>query len=117
MSMVTIRRTQLKYYTAALLVIMAAILTLGIRPYFEGRAPLFIFTLAVLFAAGYGGTGPGLLATALSLGIAVMLFRDHVLVMAQSSLSLFGMLSLAVSIVLGRLHHVNQLLSRTQSEL
>ena len=77
MSVIGDRRQQLKHYTvSALFVIVAAVLTLAIRPYFDGKAPLFFFTIAVLFAAGYGGVGPGLLATALSLGIALLLFQD-----------------------------------------
>jgi signal transduction histidine kinase len=113
-------RQPLKHYgVSALFVIAAAVLTLAIRPYFDGKAPLFFFTLAVLLAAGYGGAGPGFLATALSFGIALLLFRDHIIVpvLAHSSLTFFAVIGVAVSIVLGRLHHINQALARTRDEL
>src|SRR5213076_792658 len=89
-SVIAYRRQHFKHYSvSALLVLAATVLTLAIRPYFDGKAPLFFFTLAVLFAAGYGGAGPGFLATAFSFGIALLLFRDHivVLVLAHSSLT------------------------------
>jgi hypothetical protein len=81
------RRQQLKHFSvSALLVITAAVLTLTIRRYFDGKAPLFFFTLAVLFAAGYGGAGPGF-ATALSFGVALLLFRDQIVVPVRTDQS------------------------------
>src|SRR5438128_745154 len=77
------------------LVCAASILTLAVRPLFDGKSPLLFFTIAVLLAAGYGGTLQGLFATALSIGIILSLFRDHIMVLAltQSSLTLFAVLA------------------------
>src|SRR5438034_10783013 len=90
------------------LVCAASILTIAVRPLFDGKSPLLFFTIAVLLAAGYGGTRQGLLATVLSLGVALSLFRDHilVLVLAHSSLSLFAILVVAISVVLGKLRQI-----------
>ena len=52
--------------TAALLVLHAAL-----QPWLQDRAPFLIFLPAVLLAGGLGGFGPGLLATALGLGLGV----------------------------------------------
>jgi signal transduction histidine kinase len=108
-----------QYVVSVLLVCTASILTLAVRPWFDGKSPLLFFTLAVLFAAGYGGAAQGLLATALSLAVALSFSREHalVLVMAQSSFVLFAVLGVAVSIVLGKLHHTNKELTRTKDEL
>ena len=45
----------------------------GLHPWLGDRAAFLIFIPAVLCAAGFGGLGPGLLATALSLGFGLML--------------------------------------------
>jgi two-component system sensor kinase FixL len=45
----------------------------GLHPWLEDRGSFLIFVPAVLFAAGFGGLGPGLLATALSLALSVLL--------------------------------------------
>ena len=108
-----------RFVVSILLVLLASILTLAIRPLFDGKSPLLFFTIAVLLAAGYGGALQGLLATALSLGIALTLFRDHILVLAlaHSSLALFAVLGVAVSVVLGKLRHMTDAQSRTRDEL
>jgi two-component system sensor kinase FixL len=45
----------------------------GLHPWLEDRGSFLIFILAVLFAAGFGGLGPGLLATSLSVALGVLL--------------------------------------------
>jgi len=104
---------------SALLVGVASGLTIAIQPLFDGRAPLLFFTIAVILAAGSGGTAQGLLATGLSLGVALALFHDRIvmLVLAQSSLTLFAVLGVVVSIVLGKLNRANQALSQSRDEL
>ena len=44
----------------------------GLQPWLEDRGFFLIFIPATLFAAGFGGVGPGLLATALSVAIALL---------------------------------------------
>lgn len=102
-----------------LLVCAAGVLTLAARPFFDGKAPLLFFTLAVLLTAGYGGTVQGVLATGLSIGAALLLFRDHlvVLVLAYSSLTLFGVVGVAASLVLGKLLQANAALSKANVAL
>ena len=80
---------------------------------------MVFFTIAVLLATGYGGTIQGLLSTALSLGVVLLFFREHalVLVLATSSLTLFAVLGVAASIILGRLYHTTEVLSQTRDEL
>jgi len=45
----------------------------GLHPWLEDRGSFLVFIPAILFAAGFGGAGPGLLATALSVAIGVLL--------------------------------------------
>jgi two-component system, LuxR family, sensor kinase FixL len=45
----------------------------GLHPWLQDRGSFLIFIPAALFAAGFGGVGPGLLATALSVAIGVLL--------------------------------------------
>jgi two-component system sensor kinase FixL len=48
----------------------------SLLPWFEDRGFFLIFIPAVLFAAGIGGLGPGLLATALSVALGILLVGD-----------------------------------------
>jgi signal transduction histidine kinase len=112
-----LQRSNLKHYlVSALGVAVAAVLTLAIRPFFGGKAPLFFFTIVVILSASYGGLGTGLLATALSIGIVVSVFREHVLVMAHSSLALFALIGVVASVFIERLHRVNAALARSKIE-
>jgi two-component system sensor kinase FixL len=45
----------------------------GLHPWLEDRGFFLILIPAVLLAAGFGGLGPGLLATALSVALGVLL--------------------------------------------
>ena len=45
----------------------------SLHPRLEDRGSFLIFVPAVLFAAGFGGLGPGLLATALSVALGILL--------------------------------------------
>lgn len=108
-----------RYIVSAVLVAAATLLTLAVRRWFDGNAPLLFFTIAVLLAAGYGGVRQGLLATALSLAAALTFFREHVpvLVLANYSLTLFAGLGVALSVIIGRLRQANEALSQTRDEL
>jgi two-component system sensor kinase FixL len=63
----------LHYWTAAASVGLLLLLAWGLHPWLQDRASFLIFFPAVLIAAGFGGLGPGLLATALSLIFGVLL--------------------------------------------
>ena len=56
------------YWAAAGAVGFSLLLAWGLHPWLEDRGAFLIFIPAVLFASGFGGLGPGLMATALSLG-------------------------------------------------
>ena len=45
----------------------------GLHPWLKDRGSFLIFIPAVLFAAGFGGLGPGLLAAALSVALGILL--------------------------------------------
>ena len=59
--------TSLAHYAAAIgVVVLLLSVAWGLHPVLHGRASFLIFIPGVLVAAGFGGIGPGLLATALS---------------------------------------------------
>ena len=59
------------YAVAAAAIVLALILRLLLEPVLQDRAPLLVFTPAVMVAAWFGGFGPGLLATALATVLAI----------------------------------------------
>lgn len=62
------------HYGAAVgAVLLLVLLAWGLHPWLEGRASFLIFIPGVLVAAGFGGLGPGLLATALSVALGAFL--------------------------------------------
>ncbi len=115
-----LHETRLKRCAASILLVSAAsVLSIAARPLFSGKSPLAFFILAVLCATAYNGAAQGLLATALSLGIAGFFFgRDlFVLPLAQYTLTLFAAIGVAISIVIGRFRLLNQQLSEARDEL
>ena len=111
------RRDMKRYGISVLSVIVATIVTLAAEPMFGGKAPLFFFTVAVILSAAYG-LGPGLFATALSVGSVLLLFNEiFTLVLANSSLILFAIVGIGISIGMGRLHKTNAALLRAKEEL
>jgi two-component system, LuxR family, sensor kinase FixL len=61
------------YWAAVAAVGIWLMLAWGLHPWLEDRGFFLILIPAVLFAAGFGGLGPGLLATALSVALGVLL--------------------------------------------
>ena len=61
------------YWAAPAAVGLMLLLGWGLHPWLQDRAAFVIFIPAVLIAAGFGGLGPGLLATALSVVLGVLL--------------------------------------------
>ena len=64
------------YWAAVAAVALQVMLAWGLYPWLQGQASFLILIPAVLFAAGLGGIGPGLLATALSVVLGSLL-RGH----------------------------------------
>ena len=58
------------YWLAVVAVAALLLLRLGLGPLLHGHGAFLLFIPAILLAAGLGGLGPGLLATALSLVLA-----------------------------------------------
>src|SRR5947209_611876 len=93
-----------RYLAMAILVVAAAVLTMLIAPLFGGKAPLFLFTLAVILSAGYGGLGPGLAATALGTLLVMLIFGDQVVVLVtRAGMPLFAAIGVVISAVMERL--------------
>ncbi|MGZ8416323.1 MAG: PAS domain-containing sensor histidine kinase [Methyloceanibacter sp.] len=61
------------YWAAAAATSVLLMLAWGLHPWLEDRGSFLIFIPAVFFAAGFGGLGPGLLATALSVALGILL--------------------------------------------
>jgi PAS domain S-box-containing protein len=67
--------TQTQRYGIAIVgVILATLLRLALDPLLGPNLPLFLFVFPIIVVAWYGGLGPGLLATALSLVVGDYLF-------------------------------------------
>jgi len=113
-------RSQLKRYgTSIFLVCAAVVATIAIQPLFGGRAPLTAFTVAVILSASYGGLGPGLLATALSVAIVKLKFENSVFTLfrVQSTLGLFTFIGVAVTLVIERFRRANAQLEQAKDRL
>ena len=104
-----------------LLVGVAIPLTFAIRPVFGGKAPLTFFIIAVLLSAAYDGLWAGVFTTLVGVVIVGWLFQESVFLLArsQSSLVLFAVLGVAISVIMQVLHRTNAKLAaaRTQLEL
>jgi signal transduction histidine kinase len=115
-----LQRSDVKRYLVSVLsVITAAILTLAIEPFFDGKAPLFFLTIAVILSAAFGGMGAGLVATTLSVGVVLSVLRNKIfiLVLAHSSLALFAVVGIAISVFIGKLRTMNTALIQARDEL
>jgi two-component system cell cycle sensor histidine kinase/response regulator CckA len=114
------RRADLKrYFVSVLFVFAATVLTIAIKPFFAGRAPLAFFVIAVILASASGGVGTGLLATGLGLATAGLLFQGHLfaLMTARSSLIPFAVIGVAITVVIGKLRGLNSALIRARDDL
>src|SRR5580658_164543 len=103
------RSTVIRYFVSILVPLVALAATIAAKPMFGGKAPLTFFTLGVVAAAAFGGGGPGLTATILSVALVRFLFPDAIfgLLLAQSSLVSFAVLGIAVSVVLEKYRRAN----------
>ena len=107
------------YVLALLLVLVAVLVEILIRPLFEGRVPLTIFTFAVTLAASYGGVGPGILATAVTTIVVEMLFANSfvTLLPGQPNLWLFVAAGVGISIIVDFLRRRNLALADAKQQL
>src|SRR5580698_495087 len=113
------RSTVVRYAVSIALVLFALALTILTKPLFGGKAPLTFFTLGVIAAAAFGGFGPGMLNTLLSVAIVRFLFPDKIfsLLLAQSSLLSFAALGVVVSVVLEKFRGTNAELQQAKAHL
>src|SRR6185295_15600330 len=58
------RSTSLRYSVAVLALVFATLIRFPLQPFLGHSVPFLLYFPAVLFAAWYGGLGPGLLVTA-----------------------------------------------------
>jgi signal transduction histidine kinase len=99
--------------------VTAAVLTLAVEPVFHGKAPLFFFILAMIFASAYGGVGAGLFATGVGVAIALSFFQTEILVLSvpHSSVIVLAALGVGTALILGHLHKKNAALFRANEGL
>ena len=97
----------------------ASLVTAAINPWFVGRSPLIFFVIAIAASAGYGGIGPGLLATGLNLVVVLLFFQPQVVMLTLSHATpvLFVCLGIGLSLMMGRLQRTNMMLARTKERL
>src|SRR4029079_6058034 len=85
------------YWAAVAVVVISLMLAWGLHPWLGGRGSFLIFIPAVLFA-GFGGLGPGLLATALSVTLGVLLVgRGHLTQPAVLETIIFAIVGVGIS--------------------
>ena len=99
-----------RYGIAVLSVSIAAAIHLALEPIFREVTPLIILMFAVILTSWYGGLGPGLLATVLSLLIGDFLFLEPKYSILRYSeptdlirISFFGFMGSVVSLVISKL--------------
>jgi signal transduction histidine kinase len=117
----TQRSAPARYAVAILLVASAAALRHLVDPLSTTEAPLMLFMLPVTGAAWFGGAGPGILATALSVLVAVYRFMEpsysfHL--MHQSlwmAIGGFVIEGTAISLFLSHLHRVVRLARQSEA--
>lgn len=86
------------YWAAVGAVMLLFLLAWALHPWLTDRGAFVIFIPAVLIAAGFGGIGPGLLATALGAGLGLLLASEGSLAPAELiEASLFALVGLGIS--------------------
>jgi signal transduction histidine kinase len=117
-----LRSTVSRYGLALLVVALALLLRWAFWPVLGPELPFLFFWPAVMIAARYGGLGPGLLVTALS-----VLAEDFFLIQPGSvgtgssreliGMALFGLLGALLSVLADRLRRARQLADSHAEEL
>ena len=95
----SILATSRTHYWAAAVVVRSCSCWPGVlHPWLGDRGSFLIFIPAVLFAAGFGGLGPGLLATTLSVALGVLLVgRGHLTQPALLETIIFAVVGVGIS--------------------
>jgi signal transduction histidine kinase len=90
-----------EYFLSAVLALSAVALTAALRDFFGGSAVLPLVTVAITLAASFGGLGPGILTTTLSVICLGFLFERSWFVAGtnEPSLWLVGGLGVAISLI------------------
>ncbi len=91
----------LGYGIAVAATTLVLVVRLLLNPVLGGDAPLLAFVLAVMLAARYGGLGPGLLATLLSVLVGIYFFLPPYYVFAVPSKA--DMVRIALFVAVGTL--------------
>ncbi len=117
-----LRSVSARYGLALLVVVVALLLRWAFWPILGPEIPFLFLWPAVMVAARYGGLGPGLLVTALS-----VLCEDFFLIHPGSlgtgspreltGMALFGLLGGGLSVMADRLRRARRLLERRAAEL
>ena len=88
----------LHYWAAVAIVGIMACLAWGLYPWLEGRASFLIFIPGLAIAAGFGGFGPGLVATLLSIAIGLALItRGDISTPALIEAGVFAVVGVGIS--------------------
>jgi signal transduction histidine kinase len=123
-SPVTLKRFNIwGYVVAILLALLAVVSTVAARQFFGGWAPLTLFTIAVTIAvttaASYGGFGPGILTTFVSVGSVALLSANSMLKLlaAETSLWLLGAIGIVISAVIEGFRRRNRDLTEAKEAL
>jgi signal transduction histidine kinase len=102
MNLRSTRRFHKEYFLSAVLAFGAVALAASVREFSGGLAPLPLVILAVTLSASYGGLGPGVVTSLLSVGFLALLFEWSLFVArsAAPSLWLVGGLGIAISLII-----------------
>ena len=100
-------RTPFRRYALAFAAVsVATLLRLWLDPLLIWKAPFVFFILAILASSRYGGLGPGVLATGLSLVSGAYFFLKPPIALADTiNLSLFGTAGIAIVLLNGQLRN------------
>ncbi len=100
-------------------VAIAYALTASVKPFWGGKVPLIFFVLATLLSAAQGGALPGLAATGVGFIVVNQLFEPRVMLLsvAHSSLIIFVVLGVGISLTVGHLKKTNAALSLAKQRL
>jgi PAS domain S-box-containing protein len=103
------QRILVRYSIPFVAVAVAALFRLGLDPFLSWKAPLVFFILAILISARWGGIGPGLTATVISVLAGAYLFMEPRFSLRVAdpanvvSLALFAFAGVVVSVIYGQL--------------
>jgi C4-dicarboxylate-specific signal transduction histidine kinase len=117
-----LKDTEHPFLAAAVFVLIAYLIRLGLTPVLGVRSPWLLFTVAIVVAAGRYGVGPGLLAIVLSLVIGLFAFvgaggLSNIPAESLASLAVFLVTGAAMLVFAAHLKASQERTLRLQSEL